>query len=206
MAYVRRDKKRGRDSEATYLSIAHNVREKRGVKKKRPKPVVFTQLGREEDVDAEIAEAAAAAMNTFLELRWQIEQKRNPQAKRADVVEMAAQEFRLPSRQNQVRILTSREFGFRYVLEPVWEELGLKAAFERYESERRLKFPLERLVFGLVLNRLVDPKSKRACNEWLEREAYFPEWDGWDVQHIYRALDVLHEHWGEVEQELFCAL
>lgn len=75
MVYVRRDRKRGRSRDATYVSIAHNVREDRGVKKKQPKPIVFAKLGREDDVDKDIADAAAAAMDVYLDLRWKIEQE-----------------------------------------------------------------------------------------------------------------------------------
>ncbi|MBM3274859.1 MAG: IS1634 family transposase, partial [Candidatus Sericytochromatia bacterium] len=59
----------------------------------------------------------------------------------------------------------------------------------------------------MVLNRLVDPKSKRGCNDWLRDLAYFPEWtEKWDVQDFYRALDILHDHWDEVEAILYRAL
>jgi hypothetical protein len=49
---------------------------------------------------------------------------------------------------------------------------------------------------------LVEPKSKRACNDWLENDAYFPEWDGWNVKTFYKALDVLHQHWSEVQERM----
>lgn len=106
-----------------------------------------------------------------------------------------------------VTVVGSRAFGMRLLLERVWSDLGMAAAFERYALEHGLRFPLERVVFGMVLNRLVDPKSKRACDAWLKDLAYFPEWDEkWGVQHFFRARDVFHDEWADVESILFEAL
>src|SRR5690606_34133760 len=52
----------------------------------------------------------------------------------------------------------------------------------------------ERIVFAMVLNRLVDPGSKRACNEWVRNEAWLPEAGDVDVQHFYRVLDLMEAH------------
>lgn len=97
--------------------------------------------------------------------------------------------------------------GMRLLLEPVWEALGLGEAFRRYAAEHRIKFPLERVIFGMVLNRLVDPKSKLGCNDWLQDIAFFPEADPkWGVQHFYRSLDLLHDHYNDVEETVYEAM
>jgi len=36
----------------------------------------------------------------------------------------------------------------------------------------------------------------------VRNEGYMPEAEGWQVQHFYRALDILHEHWDELEEVL----
>ncbi|MBM3276129.1 MAG: IS1634 family transposase [Candidatus Sericytochromatia bacterium] len=90
------------------------------------------------------------------------------------------------------------------ILAPVWERLGIRKALRKIQAQHAIKFPLERLVFGMVLNRIVDPMSKMACNEWLRDTAFFPEWEKkWDVSHFYRALDLLEMHWSEIEQALY---
>jgi len=202
--YIRRDKKHRKDREVTYLSIAHNVWESDGDAEGRTKPVVFASLGQEEDVDPEVAEALSAAMDLYVETRWQAARRRDPGASKRDVVEAASREFK--PRVEPLRILSSREFGVRLLLEPVWEELGLREMLEEFSQLHEIEFSFERVVFGIVLNRLVDPKSKAACNEWLERDAYFPEWDDWAVHQFYRAMDILDEHWGEIEERLFGVL
>jgi transposase len=199
--YIRRDKKSRKGRDLTYLSIAHNVWESDGEGEGRTRPVVFAPLGLEEDVDLEVAEAVSAALERYLEARWEAAVRRNPAANKRDVVEAAAREFR--PQVAPLRILSSRELGIRLLLEPVWEELGLRGMLEAFGTSHRIEFAFERVVFGMVLNRLVDPRSKAACNDWLEQHAYFPEWDDWAVHQFYRALDILHEHWEELEERLF---
>lgn len=165
---------------------------------------MFASLGQEDDVDLEVVEAVALAMEKYVEARWLIAQRREPNANKRDVVEAAAREFK--PRVEPLQILSSRELGIRLLLEPIWEELGLRRMLVEFAESHKIEFAFERLVFGIVLNRLVDPKSKAACNEWLESAAYFPEWDDWAVHHFYRAMDILHEHWEELEERLYEAL
>ena len=55
----------------------------------------------------------------------------------------------------------------RLLLSVPWQKLGIGKALAAHEKKHKSEFPLERVVFAMVLNRLVDPKSKRACNEWV---------------------------------------
>ena len=97
-----------------------------------------------------------------------------------------------PMQRLQGRIVQSRKLGMRLLLAPIWQQLGIHEALKDFARAHRLRaFDLERLLFGLVTNRIVDPMSKRAANEWLQEDAYFPEAEGWEVQHYYRALDLL---------------
>ncbi len=128
---------------------------------------------------------------------------RGPEASAA-AVEQVAEELR--PKLVALRMLATVDYGMRVLLEPVWERIGLKALFEKLEGQHAIQFPLERLVFGMVLNRLVDPQSKLACNDWLQEQAYFPEAKGWQVQHFYRALDLVHKHEAEINAALLAAL
>ena len=98
-----------------------------------------------------------------------------------------------------IRKLLSKQLGLRPLIEAAWKELGLGATLRLFQRHHRLKFPLERLVFGLVWNRLADPKSKLAANDWLKDTVYFPEGEELAVHHHYRALDVLEEHSDELQ-------
>jgi hypothetical protein len=104
-----------------------------------------------------------------------------------------------------LRMLTSRELGVRQVVETVWKRLGLDGVLDGFAAEHRLGFELERVVFAMVLNRLVDPGSKRACNQWVQDVVWFPEGEGWDVYVFYRALDVLEQHSEQLSDALLAS-
>lgn len=73
-------------------------------------------------------------------------------------------------------------------------------AIQDVAGEHVLSWDFERVLFAMVLHRLVAPGSKLACNDWVAQEAWFPEGEGWDVHHFYRALDVLDTHADEVTE------
>lgn len=195
--YIRRDTKRsggkGKKKKATtYLSIAHNIREETP-DGSRTKPIVFANLGPEDEISGEMASSMAKAFERYAAKRL------GEKPAKAQVVKVAAETRSLSP---AVRILASKELGMRLLLSAPWQALGIGGALKDYESRHRIEFPLERVVFAMVLNRLVDPKSKRSCNEWAQERGYLPEGRGWGVQHFYRALDILHEHWEELEDLL----
>lgn len=119
---------------------------------------------------------------------------------------MIAAAAELQPRLAPLRFLTTREYGLRTIVEPVWERLGLKEVLQGFAAQHRIRFDFERIVFGMVLNRLVDPKSKLACNDWLKDRAYFPEGEGWHVRQFYKALDVLQEHDAELDRAIMQGL
>lgn len=199
--YIRRDtknsgakgKRKGRAKKVTtYLSIAHNVREQTP-DGSRAKPIVFANLGPEDEISGEMASSMAKAFERYAA-------KRLGEKPTKSQVKKVAAETKVAS--PVVRILASKELGMRLLLSAPWKALGIGPALASYEKKHRIEFPLERVVFAMVLNRLVDPKSKRACNEWVAERGFMPEAKGWQVQHFYRALDILHLHWEELEDLL----
>ncbi len=218
--YIRRDRKLLADgSERCYVSLAHNVWEPMGKGSKgkgRTKPIVFAQLGTEDRLDAKTVDSIKAALDRYLAkreaeeaaARGEAPESRPPtdskRASKASSVKKAADELR--PKLSALRLLASVDYGLRVILEPVWERLGLRKLFERFGSSHQVQFDFERIVFGMVLNRLVDPKSKRACNEWLQTGAYFPEAEGWQVHHFYRALDLVNDHAEEIDAALLAGL
>lgn len=184
----------------TYLSLAHNVWEAGPMGTKRARPVIFARLGSSEELDSTTVRGMRDALDRYLQKRLAAEGQVTGEAgggsEPSATVEGVARQVRL--REPELRMLASRSCGLRAVVEPVWKGLGLRKVLTAIAEEHRLSFDLERLVLGLVLNRLDDPMSKRACNEWLQSEAWFPEARDWQVQHFYRALDVLDQHHDEI--------
>lgn len=203
--YLRRDSKKkpgskpkgnGRVPKATtYLSIAHNVRED-SPKGKRTKPVVFAQLGNEEAIDEKMARQLARSLDKYIDERWGSQGKKPT----ASEVQELAHEVRRTER--TFRMLATKDLGMRLLLEAAWQDLGIGGALKSFTAKRKVGFDFERVVFALVLNRLYDPMSKQSCNEWVKHTGFLPEAEGWDVHQFYRAMDVLHDHWEELEDHL----
>jgi hypothetical protein len=58
-----------------------------------------------------------------------------------------------------VKVVDAWPFGDLYVLEALWERLGIGAAIEKQIESRKLEFPLERALITVVANRACAPAS-----------------------------------------------
>ncbi|MFQ5745487.1 MAG: IS1634 family transposase [Acidobacteriota bacterium] len=94
--------------------------------------------------------------------------------------------------------------GGLYVLEALWERLGLREVIERCSRQARSRAPLERALFAMVANRSLAPRSKLYCYEqWMREKVYFPAGGGIELHHLYRAMDLLEQHHESIEREVF---
>lgn len=88
------------------------------------------------------------------------------------------------------------------VVQRLWEELELPALLTQLVRRRRLGFDFERVVFALVLQRLLAPGSDRAGAKWI----HTVHADGFAelrLPHFYRALGELWRHKVRIEQALY---
>jgi len=97
----------------------------------------------------------------------------------------------------------AKRYGDVLVADKLWSDLGLKAILRRIGSSGDNEFSFERAVFSMVYDRLADPGSKLSLSEKLREEYYIPETDGLELQHLYRALDILHKNKERIEEKLF---
>lgn len=190
--HLRRDRQRVGDRVHTYLSVVHAITEDSPLGK-RSKPIVMANLGNETLVSEKHARQLMRSLGKYIEERW-------GGVPTPEEVKQTARELKPMER--TLRMLSSRELGMRLLLEAAWKDLGVGKALSQFAAGRRIEFDFERVMFAMVLNRLSDPKSKHACNTWSKERAYLPEAKDWDVQHFYRALDVLHDHWEDLESAL----
>jgi transposase len=94
--------------------------------------------------------------------------------------------------------------GPLYVLEALWRELGLRDAFRRIRAGRKLGYDLERAVFAMVANRACAPASKLYCFEqWLREDVRLAGAAQLELQHLYRAMDVVEQRLDAIEESLF---
>ena len=184
--YLKRFCKQRAGKPTNYLCLAHNIWETRADGEKQTRSVILVSLGPEDETEPGENEELVVMEQALFDLC--IKRGMSP----VEAVEDVTNSLRPPS--SPIRSLSSKTIGMRLLIDPIWEELEIREAHQEYQQNHRIRFDFERIVFGMVLNRLIDPLGKHACNEWLKEDAYFPESEEWDVQHFYQALDILHDH------------
>lgn len=88
------------------------------------------------------------------------------------------------------------------VFERLWEELELPALLHGLVRRRRLGFDFERVIFAIVLQRLLAPGSDRAGAKWIDT-VHARGFAALRLAHYYRALRVLWRHKARIEQALY---
>jgi len=96
----------------------------------------------------------------------------------------------------------SKEYGAILVFRKLWEELKMEGILKRHLKSHRYTSDIGEAVLALVLNRILEPSSRRRAELWLD-EVYEPRFSELKLQHFYRCLDFLDEHKTEIEEELF---
>jgi Transposase DDE domain len=97
---------------------------------------------------------------------------------------------------------SDKVWGPVLVFERLWEDLELPALLTHLVRRRRLGFDFERVVFALVLQRLLAPGSDRAGAKWI----HTVQAEGFAdlrLPHFYRALRELWRHKVPIEQALY---
>jgi hypothetical protein len=102
------------------------------------------------------------------------------------------------------RLVCAWPYGDVYVLQALWERLGIGQILNAQAGARRLGFQVERALFAMVANRACAPASKLYCYEqWLKEDARIPGTEGLALQHLYRAMDFLEANKEAIEREIF---
>jgi hypothetical protein len=107
----------------------------------------------------------------------------------------------------QWRLVDAWPYGPLYVLEALWQRLGLADILTDQLKGRTLDFPVERALFAMVANRACAPCSKLYCYEqWLREDVRIEGTDTLALHHLYRAMDILEAHKEGIEQALYFRL
>lgn len=100
----------------------------------------------------------------------------------------------------------SRELGGPWLLEGLWNRLGIGKAIKELVKERQFDIPVERLLFAMVAGRILAPGSKLSLEQWVSRKAYINDLAEVDVHNLYRAMDLLVESNEELQKKVFTAV
>jgi hypothetical protein len=94
-------------------------------------------------------------------------------------------------------------FGGTYLLDQLWQRLGIGEVMTAMLGGTRRGAGTERVLFALVANRALDPSSKLAAAHWAGREAHVDGLPATTDDACYRAMDWLHDVRHALERQVF---
>jgi hypothetical protein len=172
--YLRTSSRRNQDgSTVRYLSIAHNERSPGGPSVAK----VLLPLGREDRLDVEALRRLVGSINRYL-----------GEEAGSDARSQVGAE---PG--GGLTISDSRPAGGAWLLDGLWQQLGIGEALREVLGGRRFGTDVERVVFALVANRALAPASKLAAADWVTCDVAIPGLPAMDDDQAYRAMDLLVE-------------
>jgi len=185
--YLRETRRQNRDgSTVSYLQLAHNERHP---DTGAPTAKVIHNFGRAETVDRAGLSRLVTSISRFLD---------PAEAVAATVAGDAG---------GQIEVLDSRRLGGAWVLDRLWERLGIGAAVRRVAAGRKIDGALaERVIFALVAQRALEPGSKLACTTWVAQRVFIEHLPGFRDDQAYRAMDFLLDALEEIAAEVFTSV
>jgi len=159
----------------TYLQIVEGVRVDGKVRQR-----VVCTLGRLDELQAGQLDRLIEGLTRYSKKKWVLAQARTA----------------------KVGARWSKEWGPALIFRRLWEELGFAEHLRHLLQETKVEFALEEAAFAMVLNRIVEPSSKRATSQWV-KGVYDPGFAQLELHHYYRALDFLAEHKEVIEDRWY---
>ena len=106
-----------------------------------------------------------------------------------------------------LRVVDAWPHGEVHALEALWRRVGLPELIEACVAGRKFGFSVERALFTLVAHRVCAPSSKLHCHSrWLAEAVRIEGCAELELQHLYRAMDVLEAHKDALEEGLYYRL
>ena len=180
--YVKTTTRKTKTGEVRYLQLAHNEWDAAA---RRSVPRVVYSFGREDQLDTDAVRRLVAALSRLL----------SP----ADALAATAD--------GDLVFAESRPYGGSYVLDQLWNRLGIGKILAGLASSGRGRprdaAAAERVLFGLVASRALAPSSKLAAAEWMSRDVHIDGLGQVSDDACYRAMDWLHAVRGDLEKQVF---
>ncbi len=176
--YIRTVKSRGYE----YVQLAHNYRDpETGASRAK----VLFNFGRKDQLDVEGLTRLVSSIVRFLEKH-----------------DLASLPF-LETADAPFEFVGAKHLGGTWLLDGLWERLGIRIALEKLLLERNYSTPVERMIFAMTANRALNPSSKLYMEHWVQEEAFIPGLPEVDVHYLYRAMDFLLEASESIQEEVF---
>ena len=102
------------------------------------------------------------------------------------------------------KLINAWPYGDLYVLDALWQRLGIAEIIERQADLRKYGFSVERALFVMVANRICAPSSKLYCyQQWLQEDVRIQNGSELSLHQLYRAMDFLDQNKDPIEKEMF---
>lgn len=174
--YIREvQSRRKKGPDATYVYVSESTYNPR-TRKTKIRNVL--SLGRKDDLDLSTVRRLVQQLNQYLD-------------QRPEVIE------------GEVETLESRLLGPVAFYRGLWQEAGFAEFFGQRFEGRGFHYPLDEVIFALVVQRIVEPGSKLACEHWVNEIAYLPALEGISVDLLYEAMDELIAEQEEIRKQMF---
>jgi len=184
--YVRTISRKNKSgSTTTYVQLAHNVRD---AKTGQSKADVLYTFGRADSLDVDAIRRLTKSLSRFL------------------TPEEALRIQGTIEGEAPIRFLKSVPMGGAYLLRALWEQLGIPQALSQCMKDRSFTSPVEWSTFAMVANRALAPDSKRGVEEWVKEDVALGNPEPIELQHLYRAMDVLLEYRKTIHKEVYFAV
>jgi len=157
----------------TYVQLAHNVRDPQSG---QPRADVLYSFGRADSLDVDAIRRLTKSLSRFL----------SP--------EEALKIQGATDGDTPLRFIGSYPMGGAYLLRALWEQLGIPDALSQCMKDRSFTSPVEWAAFAMTANRALAPDSKRGVEEWVREDVALGNPETIELQHLYRAMDVLLEY------------
>src|SRR5829696_4454857 len=175
--YVRTSTRRNQDgSKVSYLQLAHNEWDPAA---RTARTKVLYSFGRADQLDRAAIERLITALTRVVGV-----EPGSSGPDRARVVGVPGLDF-----------TESRPLGGAWLLDGLWQRLGIDTLLRRLAGRTRRDPVVERVVFALVANRALAPSSKLAATSWIAHDVHLPGLTGGEYRvsddACYRAMDWL---------------
>jgi transposase len=189
--YLRKTQRKNRDgSTVEYYQLAHNVWDQQ---RQQATAQVIHSFGRADQLNRDdlVRLCKSIARVCGLEVTDPTEDNRTKRSSDRDVLVKG------------VKQLLTRPLGSVMAISALWEQLGIGKKLRELQRRDKCKANYERALLLMTANRLCDPTSKLGAWERWHETVHLPECSGLELEQMYKAMDLLHRHATEVEEQNF---
>ncbi len=157
-----------------YLNIIDGYRDENGKVKQK----VIANLGRIDELNQKSIESLASKLLDIVKSDKKVKDKEVP----------------------NIEELDRYNYGF-VAYKKIWDRFKLDSILDNIIANKKIEFDFKNIVFSMVIDRLLKPKSKFAM--FNNKDDYFNINNDLDLNHIYRSLDYLAINKDNIEMSLF---